>query len=97
MSRSYKRKPITKDKNKGMKSLANRKVRKQFDIPNGKSYKKCFQSYDICDWFVEHSFEEELKEYYSEKQAFLNGGNMYFIEKTYKELYRNWLIRYKNK
>lgn len=32
------------------KNQANRKVRKAKDLPNGSSYKKVFESWDICDY-----------------------------------------------
>ena len=51
MSRSYKKHPYSKDRpSKGMKKFANKKVRHTKDIPNGKAYKKVFESWDICDW-----------------------------------------------
>jgi hypothetical protein len=50
MSRSRKKHPIIKDHNKGMKRIANHKVRRTLDVPNGKAYRKIFGSYDICDW-----------------------------------------------
>ena len=50
MSRSYKKHNIVKDKvSKDMKKFANKKVRHRKDIPNGKAYRKVFESYDIHD------------------------------------------------
>ena len=54
MSRSYKHSNLAKQKNsKDMKKFANKKVRNTKDIPSGGAYKKCFPTYDICDfkWF----------------------------------------------
>ena len=51
MSRSYKKHDIVKDPaNKAMKRYANKKVRHTKNIPNGKAYKKFFESWDICDY-----------------------------------------------
>lgn len=51
MSRSYKKHPRVKDKNsKGMKRYANKKVRRTKDIPNGKAYRKVFESWNISDY-----------------------------------------------
>lgn len=51
MSRSYKKFPVCKDSaNKFMKRYANKKVRHTLDIPNGGSYRKCFESWNISDW-----------------------------------------------
>lgn len=62
MSRSYKKNPIIKDKNKGMKKHANKKVRRNsLEIPSGKAYRKVFDSYDISD-FLFRATESELRE-----------------------------------
>lgn len=56
MSRSYK-KPIytsgygTKIR-KEKKRTANKAVRKAAEVTNGKSYKKEYESWDICDWKI---------------------------------------------
>lgn len=70
MSRSYKKTPICKDHTKGMKQLANRKVRRmmknpELHLPN-KLYKRAFDSYDICDWVFMGS---DFNTYYQEELA----------------------------
>lgn len=54
MSRSFKKSKIVKDSTKGMKRLANHRVRSYFksgkEISSGKSYRKVFCSYDISDY-----------------------------------------------
>ena len=63
MSRSYKKHPYCGDK-KQNKEIANRRVRRKlnsnYDLNfSNKSYKKVFDSYDICDWwFGPSSFED---------------------------------------
>jgi hypothetical protein len=50
MSRSFKKTPMIKLDNSSFgKKQANKRVRK-FDIANGSSYKKLYESYDICDY-----------------------------------------------
>ena len=51
MSRSYKKHHRVKDPaGKHMKRYANKKVRRTNNVPNGKAYKKFFESWDISDW-----------------------------------------------
>jgi len=63
MSRSYKKFPIIKDHSKGMKTIANRRVRKQplEALSNGMFYKKMFQQYNICDFKIKETFNEYLQ------------------------------------
>lgn len=68
MSRSYRHSDIVKQQNtKGMKQYANRKVRRCYkndDLPmKGKSYKKLFQSWDICDWKWIWTKQEAIEEW----------------------------------
>ena len=64
MSRSYRKHPICKDAaGKFMKRFANKAVRHNLDIPNGKAYKKCFESWNISDWCYLWSKEEAIKDY----------------------------------
>ena len=64
MSRSF-RKPILTDGYKGNKrkqfekNQANKRVRKSKDIPNGKEYKKIYNSWDICDFKIPIDMEKE--------------------------------------
>lgn len=67
MSRSYKKFPLVKDKNPGMKQLANRKFRRSNkfdDIPMNEHgyYKKCMESYDICDYKLYYPLETLLRD-----------------------------------
>ena len=59
MSRSYKKVGGYKDSCKGMKRIANKKVRNIKNIPNGKAYRKVFCSYSISDYnFLYFSINE---------------------------------------
>jgi len=64
MSRSYKKTPIAKDHNSGKwgKKQANRRVRRcNQSIPNGKSYRKLYNPWDIHDYVSYCSYRQELK------------------------------------
>lgn len=51
MSRSHKKTPVLSNNSSGMKQIANRAIRNYKEIiPNGKSYRKIFASYNICDY-----------------------------------------------
>ena len=61
MSRSYKKNPVCKDnegKRKKMKRIANKRVRKDMTITNGKQYKKVSNSYDIVDYRSYRTYEK---------------------------------------
>lgn len=96
MSRSYKKNPIIKDRNKRMKQIANRKVRNYNEnIASGNAYKKIFQSYDICDYSFRTTYEEYLKSAESKENAVLNGGlGEYHLEDF---SYKNWFKTFKMK
>ncbi|MBQ5311342.1 MAG: hypothetical protein ILP19_04805 [Oscillospiraceae bacterium] len=94
MSRSYKKIPIHKEQNsKFCKSQANRRVRRTSDIAGGGSYRKVYDSWDICDWRCIESeedfmrdFERDLHGYYRRKRI-LNR----------KQAHRRWLRLYRMK
>ncbi len=66
MSRSYKKHNRVKDPaNKGMKRYANKKVRHTKNVPNGKAYKKLFESWDISDWNWIWTKEQAIEDYNS--------------------------------
>lgn len=80
MSRSYKKHPRVKDAaNKGMKKFANKKVRHTKNIPNGKAYKKVFESWEISDWNWIWTRQEAIDTY---NQAPANS----WIKKRYETL-----------
>jgi hypothetical protein len=64
MSRSYKKTPVVKDGRSGKsgKKFANHKVRNYKGIiPNGKSYRKIFQTWDIHDCISMRTYAEHKK------------------------------------
>lgn len=92
MSRSYKKHAGIKDPaNKGMKKFANKKVRHSNDVPNGKSYKKMFESYNISDFSWLYSWNECLATWEKSKK------DKYNHIKTKEELYRYWVTTFKRK
>lgn len=84
MSRSYRKTPIVKDNGKSkktIKSLANRKVRRklnnpEFEMANGKAYRKEFESWDIADSIIYWTEEQAKQEY--EKKILEVGNNSWF-------------------
>lgn len=65
LSRSYRKTPIVKDRTRGAKTAANRKVRRSSEVSNGANYRRHYPQYDICDWKFYRplsSVEEELRE-----------------------------------
>ena len=67
MGKSYKKEPVFKDTSKGLKRLANKRVRQtlrrnEYDFSGGKSniYKKIFNSGDIYYWIYRYSLEDKL-------------------------------------
>lgn len=97
MSRSYKKNPYCNDGHrkttKESKRFANKKVRNTDNVPNGKAYKKIFESWDIRDYSFRQTWEE-AKEYYEH-----NKDNDYMKKRypTLKDWYRAWLKYYKMK
>lgn len=70
MSRSYKKHPFCKDWNRRKrvgKKLANRKVRAQLkrgiEIPNGKAYRKVYETWDIVDYHWYETKAEAIKNF----------------------------------
>lgn len=64
MSRSYKKRLGYKDCNKFMKRYANHRLRHKTDVPDGGSYKKYTNPYDLCDWTWFWYSEEEMRHFY---------------------------------
>ncbi len=66
MSRSYKKNPYNSDNVKGMKKIANHKVRKDAALcGKGGRYKRCFYSWEICDYKCRFPWEKaEKNEWY---------------------------------
>ncbi len=50
MSRSFKKTPGFCDRNPFNKRQANKRVRKDWTIDSGGAYRRCFESWDICDF-----------------------------------------------
>lgn len=74
MSRSFKKHPFCKDWNRRKrvgKQLANRKVRAQLkrgiDIPNGKAYRKVYETWDIVDYHFYETKKEVIKDFETRK------------------------------
>lgn len=83
MSRSRKKNPVIKDRNRGMKACANRKMRRQGTcVANGNAYRRLTCSYDICDWRFRHTYAEYsiLKDMYRKEHE--NGVHRFPFDPT---------------
>lgn len=89
MSRSFKKKNILKDKQKGMKAIANRKVRNTDDIPNGMSYKKVFESYDISDWSMSFNEKEYIERCFRNLNLWYDNVEIIYLGKKNKK----WIFK----
>jgi len=100
MSRSYKKYPCVKDKNRGMKAFANRKVRRQSkEVADGNAYRRLVCSYDISDW----AFHETYKEYCARadryRKEYENGAVRWGLRVDISEemSYWDWYKMYRRK
>lgn len=85
MSRSYKKTPYSGDrKERYYKNVANRRVRRKKDVPDGKKYKREYCSWMICDYYDITSFEQFLEWH----------GDSY---DSLEEARRDWFKIYKRK
>lgn len=77
MGKSIKKHPIIKQGSvkhrKFHKKQANRKVRYAKDVPNGKQYRKYYESWEINDSVMRYSIHEFLAFYESELKQFHAG------------------------
>ena len=98
MSRCYKKNPIITDGRtptvKRMKRIANKKVRHTKNLPNGKSYKKVFETYDIHDYISRWTWEEAKLAYFHFDP---NGINWQEDYPTLKDFYKYWRKYYFSK
>ncbi|WCK57636.1 hypothetical protein PP175_26620 (plasmid) [Aneurinibacillus sp. Ricciae_BoGa-3] len=80
MSRSYKKQPIIKDHDSGKagKNFANRKVRRYKQaLPNGKAYRKIYETYDVHDYVSRYSYENFQHDKEAEEKQVQNGTRNY--------------------
>lgn len=97
MSNSYKRSPVIKDSNKGMKVLAGKRFRrrnKNLDyLLQGGLYKKTFPQWDISDY----KFRKTFKDYYQIHVRYWKEQGQYLgepypvvteVEKEWSKFYR---------
>lgn len=98
MSRSYKKNPIITDGRtptvKRMKRIANKKVRHTKNLPNGKSYKKVFETYNIHDYISRWTWEEAKMAYFHFDPNGINWQKDYL---TLKDFYKYWQKYYFSK
>ena len=96
MSRSYKKHAWVTDGGtpgtKFAKRMANKKVRRTKNIPNGSSYKQVYETYDIRDYKYFWTWKDA-------KKSWENSENDYIKRHypTLKEFYRYWVTCVKAK
>ena len=88
MSRSYKRFPQVRayygKSGKIARNFANRKIRRlplDYDIPNGRSFKKLYETSEIWDYAFTQFKEWEIQEWEKEESYIAN--SMYFWRHKY--------------
>ena len=105
MGRSYKKQPIVKDSSKGMKTIANRRVRRLFKrgctVANGNAYRKLVCSYDISDWLFRETWLEYQERAERYRKEFENGvfrwGYRQVTDISAEMNYWQWYKMYKRK
>ena len=94
MSRSYKKHPACNDSSAGTtrwkKRVANKRVRNSKDVPNGKAYKKVYESWDIRDFVFLESWEETKTRYMSRVERGLIDPEKFTLEDCYRQWYKDY-------
>ena len=91
MSKSYKRNPIYQDQSSKRfgKRYANKIVRREDEVPTGRAYKKCYESWNISDYCFRTTWQEYLQYYSYNKE-----DGLYYLDASYgytlEELYNEW-------
>lgn len=95
MSRSHKKKPFCTDGSvkttKHKKKIANRKVRNTSNIPNGGSYKKVSESWNIHDYITRRTWEQFKNDWETGELS------SYYNNKTIDQIRQYWERYYKRK
>lgn len=93
MTRSYKKQPVSNGKSRGYKKIAARVLRRKLKDPDephpdGKVWRKHFDSLEICDYSFWCPWEEWLQ---TEERI----AGREFDEEERKVAYRKWYSRYR--
>lgn len=71
MSRTFKKYPgFVDEASRKDKRLANKKVRKDWNVSDGSNYKKLYESYDIRDWKSVFYNDKQLADYIEDERDF---------------------------
>ena len=102
MSRSYKKSPVCTDYSRGntkdQKRFANRKARRAKDVPNGKAYRKYYESWEIHDWICRQTLGEAIHSYYTSGYWDFKGNwNRWYEDETFEKFVSDWAKYYKRK
>jgi hypothetical protein len=101
MSRSYKKTPCMKDKDRFMQKYANRRIRQippAVSIANGSSYRKNTNPWDISDWWYSKTYAEYEHDRDRYEDSLVRRGWDYQSDKYLRSMtYRRWYRMYKGK
>lgn len=104
MARSYKKSPVVKDHTTGMKTIANRKVRRRLSsvvymLANGNAYRKIFCSYSISDWSFRETYADYKLKAEGYRNDYENGIGRFNSRKDFSVdmTYWDWFKTYKRK
>ena len=102
MSRSYKKSPVCTDYSRGntkdQKRFANRRARRAKDVPNGKAYRKYYESWEIHDWICRQTLGEAIHSYYTRGYWDSKGNwNRWYEDETFEKFVSDWAKYYKRK
>ena len=91
MSRSYKHTPVYSDYSrkatKYWKNQAVRKVRRSFDVPDGKAYRKFYQSWRIHDYISYFTKEDAIDRYNRYRRVYGEQTLEEYLLKVWKKYY----------
>lgn len=93
MSRSYKKSSVCKQSaDQTSKRKANKRIRRTKDIPNGSSYKKCYESWDISDWGWWRSRQDAIDDWNEALNRIARGKTSYLVKrfKTLEQYLAYW-------
>jgi hypothetical protein len=89
MSRSYKKFPGYTDHHtphsRWAKRQASKAVRRTFDLSDGRSYKKVYPSYDICDYKFIWWSKKEVEEWYDGYALYKGIDPVVLVKRAYSK------------
>ena len=91
MSRSYKHTPVYSDyarkTTRYLKRQASHKIRRSLDVPDGKAYRKYYNSWFIHDYTSYWTQEDAIERYIKYQNLYGNQTLEEYINKVWKKYY----------